>query len=75
MTREHFLQSLDELLELPPGTLQGPEKLEEFEGWNSVAMLGVIALADQNGVKLSMRQIATSAETVDQLADLAKAGS
>ena len=74
MTREEFLNSLDELLELPAGTLQGSEKLDDLEGWNSMAMLGVIALADGNGVKLSPRQIATSAETVDQLRELVQAG-
>jgi hypothetical protein len=71
MTREEFLASLDELVELPSGTLQGPEKLDEVEGWNSMAMIGFIALADESGVKLSPRQIASS-ETVEDLIQLAK---
>jgi acyl carrier protein len=71
MTREEFLASLDDLVELPAGTLKGPEKLEEVEGWNSMAMIGFIALADQNGVKVAPRQIAAS-NTIDELLQLAK---
>jgi acyl carrier protein len=72
MTRQEFLSSMDELLELSSGTLQGPEKLEELEQWNSMAMIGFIALADtNNGAKLSARQI-TSCTTIADLLDLAK---
>lgn len=49
---------MDNLLELPDRTLSGPEKLDELENWNSLAMLGYVALADSNnGVTLSPRQI------------------
>lgn len=72
MTREEILRAVDELFELPAGTLHGPEKLQNIEGWNSMAMIGFIALADtNNGVKLSPRALA-SAETVDELLSLAK---
>lgn len=72
MTREEALQALDELVELPAGTLKGPEKLEDLENWNSMAMIGFIALADGNqGVKLSPRALA-AAETIDELLALAK---
>jgi hypothetical protein len=72
MTRAEFLQSLDELLELPPGSLQGDEKLEGLEQWNSMAMIGFMALADSNnGVTLSPRQIVTCS-TVSDLVALAK---
>jgi len=70
MNRLEFLQSMDENLELPPGTLQGPEKLEDLEMWDSVSMMTYIALADTQGVKLSPRQIVGCA-TVDDLAKLA----
>jgi hypothetical protein len=72
MTKDEFLRSLDELMELPAGTLQGPERLDELENWNSMAMIGFIALADSNsGVKLSPRQIAAS-ETVSDLLSIAR---
>ena len=63
---------MDNLLELPAGTLQGPESLDDLENWNSLAMVEYIALVDSNtGAKVSPRQI-RDCETVDQLAQLAK---
>jgi hypothetical protein len=62
---------MDNVLELPEGTLTGPEKLDDLENWNSLAMVEYIALADSNGAKLSPRQIRDCA-TVDELARLAK---
>ena len=71
MTREGFLIELDELVELEPGTLKGPEKLEELDQWNSMAMVGFIALADtHNGTKVGPRQVAACL-TVDDLLKLA----
>ena len=71
MTRQEFLSALDTLLELPAGTLSGPENLEDLENWNSLAMVEYIALADSTGAKVSPRQI-RDCETVDDLAKLAK---
>jgi acyl carrier protein len=72
MTREEFLSSLDELVELPPGTLKGPEKLADLEQWSSVAVIDFIALVDtNNGLKLSPREIA-NCSTVSDLLTLAK---
>ena len=73
MAREEFLAELDEVLELPRGTLKGLEKLEALEQWNSVAMIGFIALADtNNGTRISPRQIVNCA-TIEDLLKLAKA--
>jgi acyl carrier protein len=72
MTRQEFLLEMDDILELPPGSLKGPEKLEELEQWNSTAMIGFIALADTNsGVRISPRQIVTCS-TVGDLLSLAR---
>lgn len=72
MSREEFLLQLDEVLELPAGSLRGPEKLEELEQWDSSAVIGFIALADDhNGVTISPRKIADCA-TVDDLLRLAQ---
>ena len=71
MTRHDFLSAMDNVLELPAGTLTGSENLEDLENWNSLAMVEYIALADSNGAKLSPRQI-RDCETIDQLARLAK---
>ncbi len=71
MTNHEFLALMDENLDLPPGTLQGPERLEDLEMWDSVSMMSYIALADTNGVKLSPRQI-IACSTVADLAKLAE---
>ena len=72
MTREEFLRSIDEILELTPGTLQGPELLQDFPLWDSTAMISFMGLADSNnGVRLAPRQLAGCA-TVSELLQLAK---
>lgn len=71
MTREEFLTQLDELLELPAGTLKGDEKLEDLERWDSLAMVSFIALADEHcNMRLSPRQFVTC-NTVNDLVQLA----
>ncbi len=70
MTKDEFLSSMAENLELLPGTLHGYERLEDLEMWDSVSMMSYIALADTLGAKLSPRQI-VGCSTVDDLAKLA----
>jgi acyl carrier protein len=48
MTREEFLLEMDEILGLRAGTLQGDEKLEELEKWDSTALISLIVLAETN---------------------------
>ena len=68
MTREEFLTQLDELLELPAGTLKGDEKLEELENWNSLAMVSFMTLVDEHfKIKLSPRQFVNCATVSDLL--------
>jgi acyl carrier protein len=71
LTREDFLKSLEEFVQMDPNTLQGHEKLQEIEGWDSLAMVSLIALADDNGVSLSPKSIAACA-TVNDLVQLVK---
>ncbi len=73
MERQQFLSLLDELLELPAGTLTGAEKLDDLERWDSLAMMGYIALADEHfHVTLSPRQF-LNCRTVGDLISLAAA--
>ena len=73
MTRVEFLKAVDEILELAPGTLQGPEKVDDYPLWDSTAMISFMALADSNnGTKLAPRSMA-ACETIDDLLRLAKA--
>ena len=72
MDRGEFLESLDEMLELPLGTLRGPENLDDYPLWDSTAVVSFMALADSyNGSRFSPPQIA-NCRTVLDLLKLAK---
>jgi acyl carrier protein len=74
MDRLQFLEMLDELLELEPGTLKGDEALDSLENWNSLAVIGYMALVnDHFGVIVAPKQIA-ACTTIDQLIALPQAG-
>lgn len=47
MDTKDFLLALDELLELPAGTLTGDEELESIDTWDSLAVISFIALVDE----------------------------
>jgi acyl carrier protein len=67
MTRDEFLLEMDEILNLPPRTLRGHEKLEELENWDSTTLITLISLAEtNNGVNMSLQQI-VDCSTVDDL--------
>ena len=54
MKKAAFLNLLDELIEVKPGTIKGDEVLANIEEWDSLAVVGFIAIVDQNfGVTLS----------------------
>jgi acyl carrier protein len=49
---------MDNILDLPAGTLQGHEKLEDLENWDSTALITLIVLAEgNNGVRISPAQV------------------
>jgi acyl carrier protein len=67
MTHDEFLSEFQEILELPPGSLQGSEFLSDLEQWDSLAMMSFIALASEKcGVTLSPRHL-LACRTVDEL--------
>jgi acyl carrier protein len=73
VTKPEFLVLLDELLELPPGTLKGPEPLTSLSQWDSLASVGFIALVDRHlGLAADPGQIG-AAETVNDLIALVQA--
>ena len=72
MNTTEFLLLLDELLELPGGTLKGPEPLRSFPQWDSLAVVSFLALAgSQLEMAVDPGKIAT-AETVSDLMELVK---
>jgi acyl carrier protein len=67
MTHEEFLLLMDELLEVEPGTLKGPEKLADLEGWDSLSIVSFMGLASSRaGRTLSPKAIGAS-QTADDL--------
>lgn len=72
MTKAEFILLLDELMELPRGTLKGAEMLGSLSQWDSLASVGFIALVDRHlGMAADPGKIA-AAETVDDLLALVK---
>jgi acyl carrier protein len=68
MNRDEFLLEIDEILDLPPGTLRGHEKLEELKNWDSTSLITFIALAEtNNGVPISPGQIVRCSTVADLL--------
>ncbi len=70
MTRTQLLNEIEEILELDPGTLTGDEPLVDLEGWDSLATLSYIAMADEK-LNVQLSGIATArAATVNDLVAL-----
>lgn len=46
MTSKEFMQEVETLLELDAGTISGKETLADLQGWDSMAAIGFIAMAD-----------------------------
>jgi acyl carrier protein len=70
MTRHEFLQLVDQVLELPVGTLTPADSFQEHENWTSLSFLGLIAVVDEEvGITLSPAAILKCA-TIEQLMDL-----
>ena len=48
MTKKDFFLLIDELLENDPGTIKGAEVLTQQSKWDSLAVIGFIAVLDQH---------------------------
>ena len=71
MKKSDFYLKVDELLEQDPGTLKGDEVLAALPKWDSLALMGFIALLDQQfGLIVPASRIA-DCKTVQDLAELA----
>jgi acyl carrier protein len=71
MNRNAFLSEIDEILGLHPGTLQGNEKLEELQNWDSTALIGVIVLAESASDRHISPEQVVNCSTVADLMKLA----
>ncbi|WP_207459115.1 phosphopantetheine-binding protein [Azospirillum sp. SYSU D00513] len=71
MNRTEFLLALDDMLELPAGTLTGTEELDGLEGWDSLGVISFIALVDERTQKVVEAEKLAQAKTVGDLLALA----
>jgi acyl carrier protein len=69
MNAKDFLLALDELLELDPGTLTADTMLETLDSWDSLAVIGFIALVDEKlGIVVEGQKLAKADTAGDLLA-------
>ena len=65
-----FYRNLEEVLYLQPGTLKGGEVLADLDVWDSVDIMGFVAMADEKySVIIPEKRIPKSA-TVEDLSSL-----
>lgn len=68
MDTKRFLESMEEMLELSPGTLELDARLDDVD-WGSLAAVQFIAFADEHfNVVVSPSQLASSQTVQDLLA-------
>lgn len=68
MTRQEFLRALEGQMDLRAGSLKEDQKLAGLDGWDSMAAVLFIALADEKvGVTISGNQIAQAKNVNDLL--------
>ena len=48
MPKDRFLRLIEDTLGLDSGALQGPERLRDTKEWDSMAVIGFMALVDKH---------------------------
>jgi acyl carrier protein len=69
MTEVEFYKEVENILEAPSGSITGSELLADLAGWDSLAVLSFLALADE---KFEAMLSATQLADCRSVADLAK---
>jgi acyl carrier protein len=71
VTEKEFLSEIEQLVEADPGSIKGTEALSELPRWDSLCVVGLIAIIDEHfGVTVSAKKIA-EAKTLPDLMALA----
>lgn len=66
MDKADFLEMMEDILGVPEGSLSGEEAFADLKGWDSLAVLGVVAMARENpGVSLRPEQVKGLATLAD----------
>ena len=48
MTKSEFYKIIEDIAEVPPGTVKGNEQLSDWDGWDSLAIVAFIAAMDKH---------------------------
>ncbi|MDM8214590.1 hypothetical protein QUW15_00205 [Desulfovibrio piger] len=67
---QNIIAQLEELLEYPAGTLTGQERLSDIPEWDSIIVLGVIALSESVGGKELSPEDFNNAQTINDVINL-----
>jgi acyl carrier protein len=67
---KEFIQNLENMLDLPPGELKSNTPLTDITGWDSMAVVAFLALADGTYGKAVPPAAIKSCKTVGDLAAL-----
>ena len=70
MTNAEKIALLEEVMELEEGTLQQDDVLEEYDEWDSVTILGIISLIDEEFGKTVIGKEVRDIKTVSGLLDM-----
>ncbi len=70
MTNAEKIALLEEVMELEEGTLQQDDVLEEYDEWDSVTILGIISLIDEEFGKTVTGKEVRDIKTVSGLLDM-----
>ena len=70
MTNAEKIALLEEVMELEEGTLQQDDVLEEYDEWDSVTILGIISLIDEEFGKTVTGKEVRDIKTVSRLLDM-----
>jgi acyl carrier protein len=68
MTLAEFLSEFENVASQPPGTIRGHEALESMKGWDSLAVIEFMSMADE---KLGLQLEASRLAACDRVSDLA----
>ncbi len=71
MDKQLLIAGIEKLLERPPGSLKESERLTDLESWDSMAVIGFMAMVnDKFGVSVAPSAL-HKCETVNDLIELA----
>ena len=71
MDQKTLISKIEELLELDPDTLSKDTELDSLPSWDSLAVIGYIALVDEEFSIIVDNDKLAAAKTVQDLLDLA----